>query len=172
MAVRSQCLSRAKFRSDLITDTKASEEKARHRQHHHHHHHHRHEQDGQVRTNGDRTTQDEKDEKDVFSKQRQPDRFRRPSHVRPMAEAAKNTGERTNKRDGSHLGDRRTREDMQRTRSLSPMPGREESVGSEVSLVPPTPLEDQDDLDELANQDIEELWYSSLCLFLKRKSGR
>ncbi|CAL8575533.1 hypothetical protein XPA_001452 [Xanthoria parietina] len=147
---------RAKFRSDLITDTKASEEKARHRQHHRHHHHHRHEQGGQITTNGDRTAQDEKD---VFSKQRQPDRFRRPSHVRPMAEAAKNTGERTNKRDGSHLGDRGTREDMQRARSLSPMPGRDESLGSQISLGPPTPMEDDDDLDESANQDIEELWF-------------
>lgn len=89
-----------------------------------------------------------------------------------MAEAAKHTGERTNKRDGSLLGERGTREDMQRTRSLSPMPGREESVGSQISLVPPTPMEDDDDLDELANQDIEELWYSSLSLFLKRNSGQ
>ncbi|KAI4277853.1 MAG: hypothetical protein L6R38_005357 [Xanthoria sp. 2 TBL-2021] len=146
---------RAKFRSDLISDTKASEEQARHRQHRHHHHH-RHEQGGQVRTNGDRTAQDEKD---VYSKYRQPDRYRRSSHVRPMTEAAKHTGERTNRRDPSHLGDRLTREDMQRRRSLSPRRGREESAGSHLSLVPPTPFEDEDELDESADQDIEELWF-------------
>ncbi|KAL8770605.1 MAG: hypothetical protein Q9209_003673 [Squamulea sp. 1 TL-2023] len=153
---------RAKFRSDLISDTKASKEKARHRQHRHHHLH-LHEQGDQTRTNGDLTTK--RDEEDVYTKHRQPDRFRRPSQVRPLTETVKRSGEHIDKRDSSHLRDRLTREDRQRMRSLSPMPGgRGSSVsmhtaGSQLSLEPPTPLDDEEELDESANQDIEELWF-------------
>lgn len=84
------------------------------------------------------------------------DRYRRPSQIR-------HTGERADRRDVSRLGDRLTREDMQRMRSLSPMPAGNESTsmhtaGSQISLNPPTPMEDEDDIDESADQDIEELW--------------
>lgn len=53
---------------------------------------------------------------------------------------------------------------MGRMRSLSPMPAGNESIsmhsaGSQNSLNPPTPMENEDDIDELADQDIEELWY-------------
>ena len=94
-----------------------------------------------------------------------------------MAEAAKHAGERTGRQDVQHLGDRLTREDMQRMRSLSPLPGRDESVSvhtadSHLSLAPPTPMEDEDDPDELADQDIEELWYSNLPLWLRCNSVR
>ncbi|KAL8994259.1 MAG: hypothetical protein Q9169_005712 [Polycauliona sp. 2 TL-2023] len=114
------------------------------------------------RTNGDQMTK--KDEEDVFTAPRQPDRFRRPSQVRATADTARLSGERTHRRDVSRLGDRLTREDMHRTRSLSPMPAGGESksmhsVESQLSLNPPTPLEDENDIDELAEQDIEELWF-------------
>ncbi|KAL8669231.1 MAG: hypothetical protein Q9168_006168 [Polycauliona sp. 1 TL-2023] len=113
-------------------------------------------------TNGDRKTK--KDEEDVYTAPRKPDRFRRPSQVRPTADTGRPPSERTGRRDASHLGDRLTREDMQRMRSLSPMPGGRESIsmhtaGSQLSLNPPTPVEDEDDMDELADQDIEELWF-------------
>ncbi|KAL8907323.1 MAG: hypothetical protein Q9171_005896 [Xanthocarpia ochracea] len=112
--------------------------------------------------NGNQTTP--QDENDVYSKPKQPDRFRRASQVRPMAEAAKHSGEFTDSRVASHLSDRLTRKEMQRMRSLSPTPGREQStsvytVESQLSLHPPTPAEDGNDIDEQAEQDIEELWY-------------
>ncbi|KAL8733867.1 MAG: hypothetical protein Q9166_001855 [cf. Caloplaca sp. 2 TL-2023] len=104
-----------------------------------------------------------RDSDEVYTKRVQPDRFRRPSQARPMAETAKQSGEHSSRRDVSHLGDRMTRKDMQRMRSLSPMPGRDSasmhSAGSQLSLVPPSPIEDENDLDELDEQDIEELWF-------------
>lgn len=59
---------------------------------------------------------------------------------------------------------------MPRARSLSPMPGCNDSVSvhsvdSQLSIMPPTPEEDETDLDELEEQDIEELWYSRPLLF-------
>ncbi|KAL8815503.1 MAG: hypothetical protein Q9223_005361 [Gallowayella weberi] len=157
---------RAKFRSDLVSDTKASKERARHLRHRRNHRHHR--QDPHDRsaddnkTDGNRT--EKLDEDDVFSKRVQPDRFRRPSQVRPVPEASKRSRERSTTGEASRLGDRLTSQDMPRLRSLSPMPGGGEScsvhsVGSQLSLVPPTPDEDENDLDELEEQDIEELWF-------------
>ncbi|KAL8683261.1 MAG: hypothetical protein Q9186_000763 [Xanthomendoza sp. 1 TL-2023] len=104
------------------------------------------------------------DEDDVYSKRVQPDRFRRPSQIRTVPEAFKRSGERSTTRDASRLGDRLTSQDKSRLRSLSPMPGREESIsmhsaGSQLSLAPPTPDDDGEDLDELDEQDIEELWF-------------
>ncbi|KAL8697105.1 MAG: hypothetical protein Q9224_002466 [Gallowayella concinna] len=162
---------RAKFRSDLISDTKASKERARHleqRRHHRRHRGHHHEYGNHNRANGDRT--EKSDEDDVYSKRVQPDRFRRPSQVRTVPEAFKQSSERSNTRDASRLGDGLTNQDRSRLRSLSPMPGREGSItmhsaGSQLSLAPPTPDEDENDLDELDEQDIEELWYTCPIFF-------
>ncbi|KAL9630408.1 MAG: hypothetical protein Q9204_004736, partial [Flavoplaca sp. TL-2023a] len=106
-------------------------------------------------TGKDQTTVE--DEEDVYMKPEKPDRFRRPSQIR-------HSGERADRRDVSRLGDRLTREDMGRMRSLSPLPAGNESTsmhtaGSQISLNPPTPMENEDDIDELADQDIEELWF-------------
>lgn len=65
------------------------------------------------------------------------------------------------------LGNRPTRKDIQRMRSLSP--GGDRSPGdsgspdmatSSLSLASHNPNEDEYELDEAAEQDIEELWYS------------
>ncbi|KAL8892314.1 MAG: hypothetical protein Q9215_000713 [Flavoplaca cf. flavocitrina] len=129
-------------------------EKERQR-HHRHLYHHQHGRNSQVSTDKDQTTV--KDEEDVYTKPEKPDRFRRPSQIR-------HSGERADRRDVSRLGDRLTREDMGRMRSLSPMPAGNESIsmhtaGSQISLNPPTPMENEDEIDELADQDIEELWF-------------
>ncbi|KAL8899852.1 MAG: hypothetical protein Q9207_005988 [Kuettlingeria erythrocarpa] len=66
----------------------------------------------------------------------------------------------------ARLGTRLTRKDMQRMRSLSPGGDHSgddsaslHSAHSVLSFAPPTPNEDEDEVDESADQDIEELWF-------------
>ncbi|KAL8712063.1 MAG: hypothetical protein Q9225_007008 [Loekoesia sp. 1 TL-2023] len=150
---RSYDMLRAKFRSDLISDTKASKEIKRHRPHHRSHHHHLH-----AGTNGTATTAKENEES--APKTVKPDRFRRPSQVRPGPQAAKQVNERLSVQDDAKLSTRPTRREMQRMRSLSPGDARSrEDSGSSLSQAPPTPNEDELELDEAEDQDIEELWF-------------
>ncbi|KAL8842634.1 MAG: hypothetical protein Q9170_000409 [Blastenia crenularia] len=153
---------RAKFRSDLISDSKASVEIRRHRQYHHRHHHHQH--GALTETNGSTTFQ--KESENLAPKSLEPDRFRRPSQARPNPQAAKQVGERLGSPDDARLGIRPTRKDKQRMRSLSPgvedsrrASASQDTTGSFLSSAAPTPNEDEIDLDESEDQDIEELWF-------------
>ncbi|KAI4142175.1 MAG: hypothetical protein LQ341_003279, partial [Variospora aurantia] len=139
---------RAKFRSDLISDSKAADEIRRHRTHHHHHH------GSHVETNGNRATS--RLDEDVHLKSSKPDRFRRRSQVRPNPQAMKQFNERRSMQYDSRLHTRLTRSDMQRMRSLSPGGCQDRDSSQSLS---PTPREDEDELDETADQDIEELWF-------------
>ncbi|KAL8931604.1 MAG: hypothetical protein Q9211_006847, partial [Gyalolechia sp. 1 TL-2023] len=152
---------RAKFRSDLVSDSKASNEIKRHRQYHHGHHHHQH--GLHEETNGNSSaTQD----KEPTLKSVRPDRFRRPSQVRPNPHAVKQFNERLSVQADTQPGNRLTRKDMQRMRSHSPGgdrsrgdSGSPDTAGSFLSFVPLTPNEEEYELDEAADQDIEELWF-------------
>ncbi|KAL9596956.1 MAG: hypothetical protein Q9219_005467 [cf. Caloplaca sp. 3 TL-2023] len=156
---------RAKFRSDLVSDSKALDEIKRHRQHHHHHHlhHHSHERGGDK--DGQTSTVEQSDR--LAPKPFKPDRFRRPSQVRVNPQVAKQVSdERLDVQGDAQLGIRPTRRDMQRMRSLSPGGDRSTAdssslhkAGSLLSLVPPTQKEDEYEQDEAEGQDIEELWF-------------
>lgn len=154
MAIR-----RAKFRSDLISDTKATNEIRRHRHHRHHHHPH----GLYAETNGNTT--EKRDNEESAAKAQKLDRFRRPSQARLHAQAAKQFSERLSVQDEGYLGTRPTRRAKQRMRSLSPGgdQSRDDSASrhtaSSFVSVPPTPREDEYELDEAEDQDIEELWY-------------
>ncbi|KAL8692292.1 MAG: hypothetical protein Q9218_002661 [Villophora microphyllina] len=154
---------RAKFRSDLISDAKASEAIAqhhRHRRHHQHHLDHTHDENAERISNGHAIDTG----KQSTLKPSQPDRYRRPSQVRSAPDARKQSNLRLEVGNDAGAGIRKTRKEMQRLRSLSPNPQREDSlslhtVGSQISLVSAAPNEDEYELDEAAGQDIEELWY-------------
>ncbi|KAL9014693.1 MAG: hypothetical protein Q9173_000665 [Seirophora scorigena] len=148
---------RAKFRSDLVSGTKAAEEINRHQRHHHHH-------GPDAKTNGNRTATGR--DEHVRPKLPQPNRFRRRSQVRPSPQGMKQSNERRSSQNDSQLHARLTRSEMQRMRSLSPGRCQDHddlqslhSRGSLLSLMPPTPQEDEYELDEAADQDIEELWF-------------
>ncbi|KAL8950893.1 MAG: hypothetical protein Q9222_003089 [Ikaeria aurantiellina] len=148
---------RAKFRSDLVSDTK-SYRRSQHARHHHHHPHHQ-KPDGKSETNGNLK---EKEDNETMLKPAKPDRFRRPSQIRFPQESTRRSSEHPDKLDGTRLGDRRTRKDWQRMRSLSPGLDQADSgsmctTGSQGSAV--APPEDEYELDEAADQDIEELWF-------------
>lgn len=156
---------RAKFRSDLITDSKASIEIKRHRLHHHHHHshHHLHPHGQPTELNGNSSTKQDKERAPALIK---PDRFRRPSQVRPNPQAARQPSEQRGVPVDNRSGRRPTRADMQRMRSLSPGgglsrggSGSPDTAGSLLSVAPPSEMEDEYELDEAADQDIEELWF-------------
>lgn len=109
-----------------------------------------------------------KEEQNLAPPSLKTDRFRRRSQVRPKSQAAKQFNERLSVQDDTRLGNRPTRRDMQRMRSLSPGgdQARDDSASlhsaqSFLSFVPPTPKEYEYDLDETEDQDIEELWYGS-----------
>ncbi|KAI4283755.1 MAG: hypothetical protein L6R35_005063, partial [Caloplaca aegaea] len=68
----------------------------------------------------------------------------------------KQFNERRSMQDDSRLHTRLTRSDMQRMRSLSPGGCQDRDSSQSLS---PTPREDEDELDETADQDIEELWF-------------
>ncbi|KAL8966292.1 MAG: hypothetical protein Q9197_006069, partial [Variospora fuerteventurae] len=108
----------------------------------------------QRKTNGNRPTS--RRDEDVHLKSSKPDRFRRRSQVRPNPQAMKQFNERRSMQDDSRPRTRRTRSDMQRMRSLSPGGCQDRDSSQSLS---PTPREDEDDLDEMADQDIEELWF-------------
>ncbi|KAL8943586.1 MAG: hypothetical protein Q9216_000951 [Gyalolechia sp. 2 TL-2023] len=150
------------FRSDLVSDSKAFNEIKRHRQHHHGHHDH-HSHGLGTETNGDASATKDKES---ALKPVKPDRFRRPSQVRRNPQVAKQFNERLSVQANARLGDRPTREDMQRMRSLSPGgdrsragSGSPDTAGSFLSFPSHNPNEDEYELDEAAGQDIEELWF-------------
>ncbi|KAL8739782.1 MAG: hypothetical protein Q9190_007446 [Brigantiaea leucoxantha] len=151
---------RAKFRQDLISEAKQS--KAYH--HRHHGLHHRHHGHSKAETNGHLSTSN--DNAEAAAQQSKPDRYRRPSQVRPHGEQAKQFNTRQSMAEGTMLGDRLTMKDRQRLRSMSPgiassrnRSSSAHTAGSHLSLMPPSPLEeDEDELDEKASQDIDELW--------------
>ncbi|KAI4260106.1 MAG: hypothetical protein LQ352_000485 [Teloschistes flavicans] len=154
---------RAKFRSDLISDTKASEAMAHHRRHHRHHHYHLnhpHGENAEKHMNGSSTDIDAQS----TLKPPQPDRFRRPSQIRSGPNARKQSNLRLEIGNDSQADDRKTRREMQRLRSLSPNAQREGSLslhtaGSQISLISAALNEDENDLDEADDQDVEELWF-------------
>lgn len=145
----------------MISDSKAADEIQRHRMRQHHHpkplargsH-------AETNGNGVKAKQDE----GLRPKSPKPNRFRRRSQVRPNPQAMKRFQERLSVQDDPSSGTRPTRSDMRRRRSLSPGGGQDcdqsHSRDSLLSLIPPTPRQDDDELDEAADQDIEELWYA------------
>ncbi|KAL9006021.1 MAG: hypothetical protein Q9188_001255, partial [Gyalolechia gomerana] len=156
--------------SALMNDSKAFNEIMRHRQHHqghhqghHHHHHHHHHHGLHAETNGN--TSSTKDEEPAPQSVK-PDRFRRPSQIRPDPQAVKQFNERLSVQADTRLGNRPTRKDIQRMRSLSPGgdrsrgdSGSPDMAASFLSLASHNPNEDEYELDEAAEQDIEELWF-------------
>ncbi|KAL8708189.1 MAG: hypothetical protein Q9220_006859 [cf. Caloplaca sp. 1 TL-2023] len=89
-------------------------------------------------------------------------RFRRPSQIRFPQESTRRSIGGTDTFGGTQLGDRRTRKDWQRMRSLSPGADKADSgsiytTGSQGSVA--APPEDEYELDEAEDQDIEELWF-------------
>ncbi|KAI4112624.1 MAG: hypothetical protein LQ345_006254, partial [Seirophora villosa] len=145
---------RAKFRSDLVSDTKAADEINRHQRHHHHH-------GPDAKTNGNRTAKGR--DEHVRPKSPQPNRFRRRSQVRPSPQGMKQSYERRSTQNDSQLHARLTTSEKQQMRSLSPGRGQDQddlqSLHSRCSLLSLSPREDEYELDEAANQDIEELWF-------------
>ncbi|KAL8631063.1 hypothetical protein Q9189_003258 [Teloschistes chrysophthalmus] len=154
---------RAKFRSDLISDTNASKAIAHHRRHHRHHHsyhNHHHEEDAEKNMNGSSTAT----EAQSMLKPPQPDRFRRPSQVRTGLNSRNHSNLHLDDGIESHADDRKTRKEMQRLRSLSPNVQRDGSLslhtaGSQISVTSIALNEDEIDLDEAEDQDVEELWF-------------
>lgn len=149
---------RAKFRSDLISEAKP--------QHKHKHQHHRHkqppdeqhEEKREDRRNG--TTRREPEPKSAS------DRFRRPSQSRPPPETTNRFAPRFSAQDEEgRLMPRLSSPPGGRMRSISAVRDVEEDASSiitdisQTSIAPPRPPDDEDDLDEEAEQDIEELWF-------------
>lgn len=86
------------------------------------------------------------------------DRFRRPSHVRqsrPVNELPIRPGKGL---DGDHLKPRRNSRGSSQQRAPSPVSSVYSNV-SQFSMPPPRLYEDDDELDEAAEQDLEELWF-------------
>lgn len=148
---------RAKFRSDLISEGQSTKPD------HHQHHHHRGREQNQKQIpkgNGDPISRD--------NVQSEPtDRFRRPSQARPMRDTTKSLNGRFSREEG-HLKPRMSSAAVDQQRSVSPtnlyniQDGDASSTHtntSQLSVAPPRPPEDEDDIDEAANQDIEELWF-------------
>lgn len=113
--------------------------------------------------NGNSSARQDKEPAPALTK---PDRFRRPSQVRTNPQAARQLSEQSGVQADNGNGRRPTRADMQRMRSLSPGgdksrrdSGSPDTAGSLLSGAPPSQMEDEHELDEAADQDIEELWY-------------
>lgn len=147
---------RAKFRQDLISGP--SQE--RNHQHHHKRHHDKNKADKQ-----------EDDEKREFRPETAPrpiERFRRPSQVRPSRDMRKSQHPRLSAHEEEEEGrlvPRISSPGHDRLRSTSPAyphDGDASSIRtdtSQLSAAPPRPPEDEDDIDEAAEQNIEELWF-------------
>lgn len=146
---------RAKFRSDLISGARPQQKKK-------HHHHRKQPNDGkhtekeENRSNG--TTRRETAPKPTT------DRFRRPSQVRPPQEMTNRYNTRLSTKDEEgRLLPRLSSPNDSRMMSISRgADGDASSINTDVSqqsLALPRPPEDEDDLDEAAEQDIEELWF-------------
>ncbi|KAL8737470.1 MAG: hypothetical protein Q9181_001658 [Wetmoreana brouardii] len=150
---------RAKFRSDLVSDAKASQAIDEHRQHRRHHRsHHIHQKSDNAEKYGNGTAT--RGEEQSALKPSSQGRFRRPSQVRLAPEAGKRLSQNPNAHDEARI----TRKEMQRMPSLSPNPCRGDSTslhsrGSQMSLVPAAATEDEYEIDETDQQDIEELWF-------------
>lgn len=144
---------RAKFRQDLLGESKPTKT---------HRHHHKHHQDGnqeQHQRNGGRTP-------DRGNATSTTDRFRRPSQARPTPEKNKPLNSRLSVPDEEgRLAPRQSSPAKSRERSLSLAYGEDGDASSintdtsQLSIAPPRPLEDEADADEAAEQDIEELWF-------------
>lgn len=145
---------RAKFRSDLISEARPQQKKK--------HHHRKQPNDGKLtekeedRSNG--TTRRETAPKPTT------DRFRRPSQARPPQETTNRYNPRLSTKDEEgRLLPRLSSPNDSRMRSMSRgADGDASSINTDVSqqsFAPPRPPEDDDDLDEAAEQDIEELWF-------------
>ncbi|KAL9062016.1 MAG: hypothetical protein Q9206_000107 [Seirophora lacunosa] len=149
---------RIRFLGLFDTDTKAADEINRHQRHHHHH-------KPDAKTNRNRTARGR--DGHVRPKSPQPNRFRRRSQVRPSPQGMKQSYERHSTQNDSQLHARPTTSEKQQMRSLSPGRGQDhddlQSLHSRCSLLSLTPREDEYELDEAANQDIEELWYGPSC---------
>lgn len=153
---------RAKFRSDLISET------APHQKHRHHHHRQqpddgRKAENKEGLTNG--TTDHQATRRDTLQKPTT-DRFRRPSQVRPPQGSMSRHNPRLSAHDEEGLlMPRQSSPTISRLRSMSTGRGAEgdaSSINTDVSHIsgaPPRPPDDDDDVDEAAEQDIEELWF-------------
>ena len=146
---------RAKFRQDLIS---GSSNKKNHQQHHKH------------RRDRNKTEKQENHEKPDSKREaalKPTDRFRRPSQSRPSRDVNKVYNPRlsAHDEDEGHLMPRLSSPGNDRQRSTSPAylhDGDASSIRtdtSQLSIAPPRPPEDEDDIDEAAEQDIEELWF-------------
>ena len=140
---------RAKFRSDLISgkDPGGEENPGRH----HHHHHHPEKRNEEL--NGGKTT------RNARPADRSTDRFRRPSRVR-QSPATGQPRSQLWKGDNGHgyLKPRQSSPKDSRRRAHSPVSSICSNI-SQLSMPPQRLCEDDDDVDEAAEQDIEELWF-------------
>lgn len=149
---------RAKFRQDLISENKPSKPGHHHHRLQRHHRPNPREKEDSTRRTSRRDTKT--------------DRFRRPSQVRPMQDRTNPYNKRLSAKEEEeegHLMPGQSNADQTRTRSLSPAeshaagpdyddPSDQPNL-SQLSVGPPRPPEDEDELDEAAEQDIEELWF-------------
>lgn len=159
---------RAKFRQDLISETKMTKPYQRHR---HQRHHAKH----TSVTNGDSKHQSSSETK---KQKREPDRFRRPSQVRAIQERTPrpHNARMSAQDEQGHLmprmssANRLTSLDRGRLRSRSPAGSTGEvtdldtssthSATTQNSVMAPVHGPDDDiDEDEAAAQDIEEIWF-------------
>ncbi|KAL9036253.1 MAG: hypothetical protein Q9214_006216 [Letrouitia sp. 1 TL-2023] len=145
-----------------LFDTEVKRAEKPHPHHHRHDYYHRHSKHT-GETNGNVSKSNANPEAPVHPIK--PDRFRRPSQVRPMTENARNMNTRLSAaegaQDGVMLGDRLTMRDRQRMRSLSPgvVSSRQQSSSAHTADSHLSLLEDEDELDEEEEQNIEELWF-------------
>lgn len=137
---------RAKFRSDLMSGKTTPGD-------HYVNRRHRDRKKGNHDLNGARVAQRDR------SAERATGRFRRPSRARQPQATGKPSPRGVKSDDGNdHLKPRRDSPDSSRRRSQSPV----SSIGSNVSQLSTQARrqrEEEDDLDEIAEQDLEELWF-------------
>lgn len=150
---------RAKFRQDLISENKPSKTGhcPRHKRH-------------QVQNPEER----DDNARRTSRHESKTDRFRRPSQVRSMQDKTKQFNKRLSTKEEEeeeegHLMPRQSNADQARMRSLSPAESYAagphwdgssiQSNPSQYSIDPSRPPEEEDELDEVAEQDIEELWF-------------
>lgn len=158
---------RAKFRSDLISEGTPHQKHERH--HHRHHHIHR------KQPNDEKDAEKQDDRTNGITRRETapklaPDRFRRPSQSqsrsRPPPERTNrfNSGLSAQDEEG-HLMPSLSFPIESHMRSMSSVriaDGDASSINtdtSQMSGAPPRPLDEDDDEDEAAEQDVEELWF-------------
>lgn len=153
---------RAKFRQDLISGHPKNQNQ---NQNHHHHHHHR----KRLHHSNNAEKQEDYEEREPRPERalKAPvDRFRRPSQARTSHDTSKPNNPRFSAQDQEgRLMPRLSSVDTNRLRSTSPAylhDGDASSIrtdASQLSAAPQRPPEDEEDIDEAAEQDIEELWF-------------